>query len=140
MNKQALVAEVAPSARSSPSRQRKRPGYSTAAALLKHVGTWVGDDAQELLRELHPGVIPWKGKKVKARRTKKAGPRGNRPGRPRAAAPASKGEPARRPPKAEPEPGFSTARSLLKYAGTWVGNDLKRRLKELHASRSRLEI
>jgi len=140
MNKQALVAGVASPARRSANRQRKRPGYSTGAALLKHVGTWVGDDAQELLRELRPGLNTWKGKKGEARKTKKAGPGGKRPRRPGAAVSASKGEQPRRAPKAEPAPGFSTARSLLRYAGTWVGNDLKRCLQELHASRSRLEI
>jgi hypothetical protein len=31
----------------------------------------------------------------------------------------------------------STARSLLKFAGTWVGDDLGKRLAEVHAWRGR---
>ena len=33
----------------------------------------------------------------------------------------------------------STARSLMKYAGTWVGDDLEERLREVYASRSQAE-
>lgn len=42
----------------------------------------------------------------------------------------------------EPYPGIppeerpSTAETLLKYAGTWVGDDLKERLAEVYATRS----
>jgi hypothetical protein len=31
----------------------------------------------------------------------------------------------------------SSARSLLKHAGSWVGNDLKNRLREVYATRSK---
>ena len=31
----------------------------------------------------------------------------------------------------------SSARSLLKHAGSWVGNDLKDRLREVYATRSK---
>jgi hypothetical protein len=34
-------------------------------------------------------------------------------------------------------PQHSTARSLLKFAGTWVGDDLEKRLGEVHAWRGR---
>ena len=136
MKKQSTATARPPSAPRSVRRQRKPPRYSTCAALLKHVGTWVGDDAQEL----RPGLSAWKAKKGEARRTKKAGPGEPRPGRPGAGVPTSKSEQPRRARKAETAPGFSTAGSLLKYAGTCVGNDLKRCLQELHATRSRLEI
>lgn len=44
---------------------------------------------------------------------------------------------------AEPYPGIppesrpSTAASLLKYAGIWVGDDLEERLQEVYANRSK---
>lgn len=34
----------------------------------------------------------------------------------------------------------STARSLLKYAGTWVGNDLEKCLKAVYAARGEVEF
>jgi hypothetical protein len=46
----------------------------------------------------------------------------------------------------EPYPGIppeerpSTARSLLKYAGTWVGDDLQERLREVYANRSKAKF
>jgi hypothetical protein len=41
-------------------------------------------------------------------------------------------------PEAEPRPetGFSTARSLLKYAGTWLGDDLEDSLQAVYDNRS----
>lgn len=36
--------------------------------------------------------------------------------------------------------GSSTVGSLLKFAGTWVGDDLEERLKEVYASRGRAEF
>ncbi len=36
--------------------------------------------------------------------------------------------------------GPSTARSLLRYAGTWAGDDLERCLDEVYATRSRSEF
>jgi transcriptional regulator with XRE-family HTH domain len=52
---------------------------------------------------------------------------------------------ARRNPRSEVPPGgqagqrsrISSARSLLKYAGTWVGDDLEERLREVYAWRGR---
>jgi hypothetical protein len=35
-----------------PPKKEPPPRHSTARALLKHLGTWVGDDAQKVLREL----------------------------------------------------------------------------------------
>lgn len=46
----------------------------------------------------------------------------------------------------EPYPGIpadqrpSTGGSLLKYAGTWVGDDLKERLEEVYRTRSRAKF
>ena len=34
----------------------------------------------------------------------------------------------------------STARSLLKHAGTWLGNDLEERLREVHDTRSQAKF
>lgn len=36
--------------------------------------------------------------------------------------------------------GFSTASSLLKYAGTWVGDDFEERLKDVYATRSQAKF
>jgi transcriptional regulator with XRE-family HTH domain len=36
--------------------------------------------------------------------------------------------------------GSSTVGSLLKFAGTWVGDDFEERLKEVYASRGRAEF
>ena len=36
--------------------------------------------------------------------------------------------------------GASTVGSLLKFAGTWLGDDLEERLKEVYASRGRAEF
>jgi hypothetical protein len=33
--------------------QRKTPRRSTARSLLKHAGTWVGDDGQRCLKEVY---------------------------------------------------------------------------------------
>jgi hypothetical protein len=41
-----------------------------------------------------------------------------------------------RPPVFRPGHGPSTARSLLKYAGTWAGDDLEECLKLVYATRS----
>ncbi|HYP41065.1 MAG TPA: hypothetical protein VEX13_11970 [Chloroflexia bacterium] len=45
-------------------------------------------------------------------------------------------------PEAEPgpEPGFSTARSLLKYAGTWLGDDLEECLQAVYDNRSQAKF
>lgn len=37
-------------------------------------------------------------------------------------------------------PGHSTARSLLRFAGTWAGNDLDRCLAEVHDARGYVEL
>ena len=37
-------------------------------------------------------------------------------------------------------PSLSSARSLLKYAGTWVGDDLEERLREAYAWRGQAEF
>ena len=39
-----------------------------------------------------------------------------------------------------PEPGFSTARSLLKYTGTWLGDDLEECLQAVYDNRSRAKL
>ncbi|MBI3910546.1 MAG: hypothetical protein HY320_06370 [Armatimonadetes bacterium] len=39
-------------------------------------------------------------------------------------------------PAFRPARGPSTARSLLRYAGTWEGNDLEERLEEVYANRT----
>jgi hypothetical protein len=38
------------------------------------------------------------------------------------------------------EPGYSTAESLLKYAGTWEGDDLEECLKLVYDTRGRIEL
>jgi hypothetical protein len=44
-------------------------------------------------------------------------------------------------PELAPETGrASSASSLLKYTGTWVGNDLVDRLREVYEARGRTEI
>jgi len=40
-------------------------------------------------------------------------------------------------PAGKPHQGHCTARSLLKFAGTWVGDDLERRVAEVTAWRGR---
>jgi transcriptional regulator with XRE-family HTH domain len=42
--------------------------------------------------------------------------------------------------KAGQRPRLSSARSLLKYAGTWVGDDLEERLREAYAWRGQAEF
>ena len=44
-----------------------------------------------------------------------------------------KSQPSRR-------PGYSTGAALMKYAGTWVGDDLERCLELAHATRSEAEF
>jgi len=38
------------------------------------------------------------------------------------------------------EDEFSTANSLLQYAGTWVGDDLEERLQEVYETRSQVHF
>lgn len=38
------------------------------------------------------------------------------------------------------DPEFSTARSLLKYAGTWVGDDLPELLRDVYENRSQAKF
>jgi len=49
------------------------------------------------------------------------------------------GNPAETKKKEYPE-GFSTARSLLKFAGTWAGNDAEEVLKRIIETRSKAEF
>jgi hypothetical protein len=41
---------------------------------------------------------------------------------------------------ASQDPEFSTARSLLKYAGTWVGDDLPELLRDVYENRSQAKF
>jgi hypothetical protein len=45
-----------------------------------------------------------------------------------------------KPPVFRPAKGPSTARSLLKYAGTWEGDDLEECLKLVYATRSKAKF
>jgi hypothetical protein len=48
-------------------------------------------------------------------------------------------KPIRKEPEYSSEPEeFSTAHSLLKYAGTWVGNDIQERLREVYQMRGKV--
>jgi hypothetical protein len=44
------------------------------------------------------------------------------------------------PTESQTPPPFSSARSLLKHAGKWVGDDLEERLREVYATRSQIEF
>lgn len=44
------------------------------------------------------------------------------------------------PPVFRPAEGPSTAESLLQFAGTWAGDDLEERLKEVYATRSQAKL
>jgi hypothetical protein len=46
------------------------------------------------------------------------------------------GQPPEQPPVFRPAQGPSTARSLLRFAGTWVGDDLDACLQEVYANRT----
>ena len=46
------------------------------------------------------------------------------------------GQPPEQPPVFRPAQGPSTARSLLQFAGTWVGDDLEACLEEVYANRT----
>jgi transcriptional regulator with XRE-family HTH domain len=52
---------------------------------------------------------------------------------------AKRDHPSQSPPRLPPNlhSEYSTARSLLKFAGTWVGDDLEEQLNEVHAWRGR---
>jgi len=40
----------------------------------------------------------------------------------------------------QPIPPRSSARSLLKHAGKWAGNDLEKRMKEVYGTRGEVEF
>ena len=43
-------------------------------------------------------------------------------------------------PSQEEEVPFSSARSLLKYAGSWLGDDIEERLQEAHDNRGKAKF
>jgi hypothetical protein len=55
---------------------------------------------------------------------------------------AKRNHPSQSPPGLQPNlhPQHSTSRSLVKFAGTWVGDDLEERLGEVYAWRGRAEF
>jgi len=94
--------------------------FSTGRSLLKYAGTWVGDDADDLLEvESMEGTMDE--------------PTPDQ--RPRSASVAVTDPPPAETPVEPVDPDFSTARALLKHAGKWVGDDWEELLAEVYATR-----
>ena len=96
--------------------------FSTARSLLKYAGSWVGDDADDLL-----AAVSMEGTMDEPTPDEQA----------RSASVAVTDPPPDETPITPVDPDFSTARALLKHVGTWVGDDWEELLAEVYATRGK---